>query len=91
MEYKNDTLCLDKLDIGVQYEMIEDPEERTEIITDTEGKIVAYRKKDCTKYEPKIEVGEAKVNKLSVNELNIPENVLSDIYDELTERPDVIK
>lgn len=91
MEYKNDTLCIDKLDIGVQYEMIEDPEKRTEILTDTEGKIVAYRKKDGTKYEPKIEAGEAKVKKLSVNEFNIPETVLSDIYDWLAAKPDAIK
>lgn len=51
MEYKNDTLCLDKLDIGVQYEMIEDPEERTEILTDSEGKIISYRDADGVKHE----------------------------------------
>ena len=48
IEYKNDTLCLDKLDIGVQYEMIEDPERRLEIETDSEGKIISYRKDDGT-------------------------------------------
>lgn len=56
IEYKNDALVLDKLDIGVQYEMIEDPEGRSEITTDTEGKILSYRKKDGRKVESLLEV-----------------------------------
>ena len=51
MEYKNGALCLNKLDIGVQYEHFEDPEGRTEITTDAEGKIISYRKPNGTKVE----------------------------------------
>jgi len=51
MEYKNDVLCLDKLNIGVQYETIEDLEGRSEITTDSEGKIISYRDSYGTKVE----------------------------------------
>lgn len=51
MEYKNDTLCLDKLDIGVQYEQIEDPEGRSEITTDVDDKIISYRDAAGVKHE----------------------------------------
>ena len=51
MEYKNDTLCLDKLDIGVQYEMIEDPEGRSEILMDASNKIISYRDSEGVKHE----------------------------------------
>ena len=48
IEYKNDTLCLDKLDIGVKYEHINDIEGRHEITLDSEDKVVSYRKEDGT-------------------------------------------
>lgn len=51
MEYKNGALCLNKLDIGVQYEQIEDPEGRSEITTDSEDKIISYRGSDGIQHE----------------------------------------
>lgn len=51
MEYKNGALCLDKLDIGVQYEHIKDQEGRSEITTDSEGKIISYRDSAGVKHE----------------------------------------
>lgn len=51
IEYKNDTLCLDKLDIGVKYEQIEDPEGRSEILMDASNKIISYRDSEGIKHE----------------------------------------
>lgn len=74
MEYKNDSLCLDKLDIGVQYEMIEGPEGRSEVTTDTEGKIISYRDSDGAKHE---EVG------LETNHLGLSFNATQELINDL--------
>ena len=74
MEYKNDTLCLDKLDIGVQYEMIEDPEGRSEITTDSEGKVISYRDSDGVKHENTgIETDNANINHLNLTDTGMTE------------------
>ena len=79
IEYKNDTLCLDKLDIGVQYEMIEDPEGRNEITTDFEGKIISYRDADGVKHE---EAGIESKN-ISTNSLNLTDDGMSEFQQAL--------
>ena len=67
MEYRDEALCLDKLDIGVQYESIEDPEERTEIKTDADGKILSYRDKEGVFHE---DVG-VESERIDTNHLNL--------------------
>ena len=74
MEYKNDTLYLDKLDIGVQYEHFEDPEGRHEITTDSDDRIISYRKEDGTKVEnvgietPSVTTDSLNLSKSGINE-----------------------
>lgn len=79
MEYKNDALCLDKLDIGVQYEMIEDPEGRSEILIDASNKIISYRDSEGFKNE-EVGINSAVVN---TNSLNLTAEGMTEFHKDL--------
>ena len=51
---------------GIVFKNIEDPEERTEILTDAEGKIVSYRDSDGVKHE-EVGIESAVINTDSLN------------------------
>ena len=59
---------------------IEDPEGRTEITTDAEGKVISYRDADEKKHEHDMEV-----TNLEVSNLNLQGNSVNDIGDALKE------
>ena len=79
IEYKNDALCLNKLNIGVQYEQIEDPEGRSEITIDRDDNIISYRKFDGTKME---NVG-FESPKITTNSLNLSKSGMTDFQKDM--------
>lgn len=54
MKYKNDTLCLDKLDIGAQYEHIEN-KEWISVTTDVDGRLLDGIKRNGSRYIPELD------------------------------------
>lgn len=64
--------------IPEEFEHIEDPEGRTEITTDAEGKVMSYRDADGKKHEHKMEV-----TNLDVSNLNLQGNSVNNIQDAL--------
>lgn len=56
-------------EIGGAFKFQEDPEGRTEVTTDAEGKIVSYRKEDGTKVEEKLEVHSIALTSNSIKQL----------------------
>lgn len=66
--------------IPTEFSHIEDPEGRTEITTDTEGKVMSYRDSEGKKHEHDMEV-----TNLEVSNLNLQGNSVSDIKTALIE------
>lgn len=66
--------------IPEEFEHIEDPEGRTEITTDAEGKVMSYRDSEGKKHEHDMEV-----TNLEVSNLNLQGNSVSDIKTALIE------
>lgn len=64
--------------IPTEFEHIEDPEGRTEITTDAEGKVMSFRDLQGKKHEHKMEV-----TNLDVSNLNLKGNSVNDIQDAL--------
>ena len=64
--------------IPTEFEHIEDPEGRTEITTDSEGKVLSYRDSGGKKHEHDIEV-----TNLEVSNLNLQGNSVNNIQDAL--------
>lgn len=64
--------------IPTEFEHIEDPEERTEITTDSEDKVMSYRDADGKKHEHDMEV-----TNLDVSNLNLQGNSVNNIQDAL--------
>lgn len=64
--------------IPTEFEHIEDPEGRTEIITDAEDKVMSYRDADGKKHEHDMEV-----TNLEVSNLNLQGNSVNNIQDAL--------
>ena len=56
--------------IPTEFSHIEDPEGRTEITTDAEGKILGYRDSEGTRHEHKISVKHLKLSSEAANEVN---------------------
>lgn len=64
--------------IPEEFSHIEDPEERTEITTDAEGRVMSYRDLNGKKHEHSMEV-----TNLEVSKLNLQGNSVNDIQDAL--------
>lgn len=64
--------------IPTEFSHIEDPEGRTEITTDAEGKVMSYRDSEGKKHEHDMEV-----SKLDVSNLNLQGNSVNNIQDAL--------
>lgn len=64
--------------IPTEFSHIEDPEERTEITTDSEGKVLSYRDSAGKKHEHDMEV-----TNLDVSNLNLQGNSINNIQDAL--------
>ena len=64
--------------IPTEFEHIEDPEGRTEITTDAEGKVMSYRDQEGKKHEHDMEV-----TNLDVSNLNLKGNSVNNIQDAL--------
>lgn len=64
--------------IPTEFEHIEDPEGRTEITTDAEGKVMSYRDADGKKHEHDMEI-----TNLDVSNLNLQGNSVNNIQDAL--------
>lgn len=64
--------------IPTEFEHIEDPEGRTEITTDAEGKVMSYRDADGKKHEHDMEI-----TNLNVSNLNLQGNSVNNIQDAL--------
>ncbi len=64
--------------IPTEFEHIEDPEGRTEITTDTEGKVLGYRDSEGKKHE-----NDMQVTNLDVSNINLKGNSVNNIQDAL--------
>ena len=77
---KEDGKSLINSDVAESHTVIEDPEERTEITTDADDKLLGYREKDGTRYEHK-----QKVENMSVNHFfNLSQTACQDIVNSLS-------
>ena len=56
--------------IPTEFEHIEDPEGRTEITTDSDGKVLGYRDSEGTRHEHKISVNHLELSNEAANEVN---------------------
>lgn len=65
-------------DVADAHSTLEDPEGRTEITTDADGKIMSYRDSNCKKHEHDMEV-----TNLDVSNLNLQGNSVNNIQDAL--------
>lgn len=71
--------------IPEEFEHIEDPEGRTEITIDADGKVFGYRDSEGTRHEHKIKVGN-----LYVDNLNLGSNAQKDVLDFINSQPKVV-
>lgn len=71
--------------IPEEFSHIEDPEGRTEITTDADGKVFGYRDSEGTRHEHKIKVGT-----LNVDNLNLGSNAQRDVLDFINSQPKVV-
>mgnify|MGYP004524700795 CR=1 FL=1 len=69
--------------IPTEFERIEDPEGRTEITTDAEGKVMSYRDSEGKKHEHDMKVANLDVSNLDVSNLNLKGNSVNNIQDAL--------
>ena len=71
--------------IPEEFSHIEDPEGRTEITTDADGKVFGYRDSEGTRHEHKIKVGN-----LNIDNLNLGSNAQRDVLDFINSQPKVV-
>lgn len=71
--------------IPTEFEHIEDPEGRTEITTDADGKVFGYRDSEGTRHEHKMKVGN-----LNVDNLNLGSNAQKNVLDFINSQPKVV-
>ena len=71
--------------IPEEFEHIEDPEGRTEITTDADGKVFGYRDSEATRHEHKMKVGN-----LNVENLNLGSNAQKNVLDFINSQPKVV-
>lgn len=71
--------------IPEEFEHIEDPEGRTEITTDADGKVFGYRDSEATRHEHKMKVGN-----LNVDNLNLGSNAQKNVLDFINSQPKVV-
>lgn len=69
--------------IPEEFSHIEDPEERTEITTDSDDKVLSYRDSQGKKHEHDMEVTNLDVSNLDVSNLNLQGNSVNNIQDAL--------
>lgn len=65
-------------DVAEAHSILEDPEKRMEIVTDTDGKVMSYRDADGKKHEHDMEI-----TNLEVSNLNLQGNSVNNIQDAL--------
>ena len=75
---KKEGKSLIDVDVADAYSAIEDPEGRTEITIDADGKVISYRDQEGKKHEHDMEV-----TNLDVSNLNLKGNSINDISDAL--------
>lgn len=75
---KEDGKSLIDADVADAHSAIEDPENRMEIITDTDGKVMSYRDSNGKKHEH-----DMNITNLEVSNLNLQGNSVNDIQDAL--------
>lgn len=71
--------------IPEEFEHIEDPEGRTEITMDADGKVFGYRDSEGTRHEHKM-----KVDNLNVDNLNLGSNAQKDVLDFINSQPKIV-
>lgn len=71
--------------IPEEFEHIEDPEGRTEITMDADGKVFGYRDSEGSRHEHKM-----KVSNLNVDNLNLGSNAQKDVLDFINSQPKVV-
>lgn len=71
--------------IPTEFEHIEDPEGRTEITIDADGKVFGYRDFEGSRHEHKMKVGN-----LNVDNLNLGSNAQKDVLDLINSQPKVV-
>lgn len=71
--------------IPTEFEHIEDPEGRTEITIDADGKVFGYRDSEGSRHEHKMKVGN-----LNVDNLNLGSNAQKDVLDFINSQPKVV-
>ena len=71
--------------IPTEFEHIEDPEGRTEITIDADGKVFGYRDSEGSRHEHKMKVGN-----LNVDNLNLGSNAQKDVLDLINSQPKVV-
>lgn len=69
--------------IPEEFSHIEDPEGRTEITTDADGKVMSYRDSEGKKHEHDMKVANLDVSNLDVSNLNLKGNSVNNIQDAL--------
>lgn len=75
---KEEDKSLINSDVAEAHSTLEDPEERMEIVTDADGKVMSYRDADGKKHEHDMEV-----TNLDVSNLNLQGNSVNNIQDAL--------
>jgi hypothetical protein len=71
--------------IPEEFEHIEDPEGKTEITMDADGKVFGYRDSEGTRHEHKM-----KVDNLNVDNLNLGSNAQKDVLDFINSQPKIV-
>lgn len=71
--------------IPEEFEHIEDPEGRTEITIDADGKVFGYRDSEGSRHEHKMKVGN-----LNVDNLNLGSNAQKEVLDFINSQPKVV-
>ena len=71
--------------IPEEFEHIEDPEGRTEITIDADGKVFGYRDSEGSRHEHKM-----KVDNLNVDNLNLGSNAQKEVLDFINSQPKVV-
>lgn len=71
--------------IPEEFEHIEDPEGRTEITMDADGKVFGYRDSEGTRHEHKMKVGN-----LNVDNLNLGSNAQKNVLDFINSQPKIV-
>ena len=73
--------------IPTEFYHIEDYEERTEITTDAENKILGYRDSEGTRHEQKMNIDNLKVDNLKAENLNLGNNAQKYLLDFINPQP----